>query len=1452
MRCAPSTAQFGGRHVPAAFFVLASLLAAVPAHASGSAAQVVSESIAPPATELLTTNGTSPTAARTFYSNDVTHTNGLSTGASIPEEIATLAESLRADRNVSLAADRDAFAADVLAYVRNTIKTEMRYGLAKGALGALIDQSGSPFDQAELMVMLLESEGVDATFVSGDVVMTAAQFGKWSGLVNDLNESTQAFTVNAAAACKLLADGGIPVIVNGTSNCDGLSGNMTSATLAHVWVRVAGLDYDPSFKEHALRNGIDLPAAMGCGTAAASTCGTSTVNGGMAGATQGTMSGIPYLQGYSGAGAAAALDAMTLNLANHIKTGNIAGQGINASVLDVLGGRKLEAQTLSRAPLQYVEYASWTGRIPNKYRTILTVHVGAACASFFTDEIAGRSLLYKRNTQSTAGFFVNGVAVSSLSYTPAKSCSGTVPRIRLSVDHPYAGTSGGYADDAVDFKPVDPTSDETGFIRRARAADLYNEGGAGAEPRQYVPASGGGSEPQQLATDWPEQNYLSLGTVTIIHEFGQSGPSGQKYMSDYDAVASQTNERCGVTTTTKLAFRQCDYEQHAVVAKGFNTVRTMADELVDGVNKSVSVRHHDIGIVYNGRGSGVALMSVQESISITPRNNSASARNAAFDQASLILAEAESRANAIDSAPGISAARAFFRAGTQRIFDITPANMAAYVAYLPKQAQQVVGGQTRFGNYCIKYLGYSGNSLGPDGCWRHVALQDVANQGYSTLIAEGGLGELFYKGSSERAFTMWEYVKGGVTIGDGYSAAMKTTELTDANALRREFLNVSPSSGDLRFTAGADIVTGAGEFPYSLPFVRTFTQRPYEGSRFTENSYYGFSHGGLMFKNSSSAITAGPDSLDHDRLGGGWVHNYQVRLQRSNDLTYQLGSQNAYLASEIIAALQVIKDLGLGGTLPQKVTSIYAINNLSRTIAGYLGGTWNTLIVRKGDRTTAFYEAPDGSWFAPSEIGAKVTTSGSGHTYTSSNGETITFSPYRYDAAFLYTSSDTLVGPPTSYTEYKLFKADTWTFPDGVTLTFTYQGRAFSDFTGCPTQLQPPQYLGNYGYLLTRVENNLGRRLDFAYATTQIARQSTDLGCEQDPGSMILWAPTSPGMGTNYSLLLNRVTDENGRYVQFNAGGQINASTFTLTDTMNGQTRYEYNTGPDSPAAAAVLRDGYQLRRWFTPAMPTTAYQSIRYDSFGRVDRVTDANNVQDRYFPSGIFGSESWKQSRLVNGAGNVTIEQFNDRNGNIRTIDGRGQITARLFDNAGRVTRVVMPEGNATETSYDFRGNPVKVCQIGKNRAGQPCSDSLDLEQRTTYAEGPTVLACVNPIICNKPIAEIDAKNNTTDYLWWPTTGNLRQVLRPAASAGSTRPQIDLAYTTYNGISFLTQKTEKITASASTVTSYTYDSANHYALRTMVQTADATSLTTCLQFDAVGNLVATTQPLGTAGGCP
>ncbi len=138
-----------------------------------------------------------------------------------------------------------------------------------------------------------------------------------------------------------MADGGIPVSVGGSSDCTSLSGDLSTITVGHVWISANGNLYDPSYKTHILSSGIDIPAAMGCGTRTSSTCGAALLRAGLTGASSGTETsgpdaGLGYVQNINQTAIAAQLQAAAVGVQTAI-------QGANrlAHIQDVVGGGRL-------------------------------------------------------------------------------------------------------------------------------------------------------------------------------------------------------------------------------------------------------------------------------------------------------------------------------------------------------------------------------------------------------------------------------------------------------------------------------------------------------------------------------------------------------------------------------------------------------------------------------------------------------------------------------------------------------------------------------------------------------------------------------------------------------------------------------------------------------------------------------------------------------------------------------------------------------------------------------------------------------------------------------------------------------------------------------------------------------------------------------------------------------
>ncbi len=190
------------------------------------------------------------------------------------------------------------------------------------------------------LVELLRAGGVTASYQIGTITLSAQQFGLWTGLIKGLTPPST-FTVDAKAACQLMADGGIPVSVGGSSDCTSLSGDLSNVTVGHIWVSANGNLYDPSYKTHILSSGIDIPAAMGCGTRTSSTCGAALVSAGLTGASSGTETsgpdaGLGYVKNINQTAIAAQLQAAAVGVQTAIQGGQSA-----RPYTDVVGGGRL-------------------------------------------------------------------------------------------------------------------------------------------------------------------------------------------------------------------------------------------------------------------------------------------------------------------------------------------------------------------------------------------------------------------------------------------------------------------------------------------------------------------------------------------------------------------------------------------------------------------------------------------------------------------------------------------------------------------------------------------------------------------------------------------------------------------------------------------------------------------------------------------------------------------------------------------------------------------------------------------------------------------------------------------------------------------------------------------------------------------------------------------------------
>src|SRR5437879_4378031 len=422
-----------------------------------------------------------PADAEVYYGSATTSTSTYSPRAPTPNEVVELARAL--GNNVD----------EIYDFVRNYVDTVFIFGAQKGALGAIVDRSGTPFDQAELMVALLRQAAINnpsgnnytAAYKYGTVTLTGAQFAAWT----DISD--------ARAACDLLASGGIPATINGSSAsmlCPSIAAGttLTTVTLDHIWVDVVipgdsnHYAFDPSYKCYNFTAQVNLASAAGLTSGDVLTQATGS------GYSTGTNSGVSFVKGLNAANITSKLTTYASNLQNYIQTQPaVAGSPlVSGKIIDLVGGREIRRDDATTIPnctqrtgplrqtsLPYTANASrtWTGSllpsgfpdpmsgVPNQFRTTLAVSLTKADPTgtepqiinnqlIFIDEVYGRTLVSDTlfltgpsqkftGSLNVVDEFGQGTTLSS--FTDGDNPNYSIGSVTLTVTHPYAADAAG-------------------------------------------------------------------------------------------------------------------------------------------------------------------------------------------------------------------------------------------------------------------------------------------------------------------------------------------------------------------------------------------------------------------------------------------------------------------------------------------------------------------------------------------------------------------------------------------------------------------------------------------------------------------------------------------------------------------------------------------------------------------------------------------------------------------------------------------------------------------------------------------------------------------------------------------------------------------------------------------------------------------------------------------------
>jgi RHS repeat-associated protein len=1081
-----------------------------------------------------------PSQASNHYTSSVFHSYDLIAQNVRSLQVKELARGLGAAQLAAGQITPDAYAQRVFEYVRQNIRVVFLYGLQKGALGTIIDQAGTPFDQANLMVELLREGGVaSAAYQVGTVNLSAAQFQAWTG------------TTNAAAACKLLADGGFPIAtLNGAaiSACP-TSGALTSVEFSHIWVSIGppvSKLYDPAYKTHTFGATMDLMTTLQCVSAGNPTCGSLAQTAAMTGATQSTFGGANFVQNVNYTALSNQLDVFKGAFQSALSS--LANR--DKQLEDVIGGQLIDPATIP-TPSGSLPYATmlltWTGDIPDKYRTRLTVQFDNINRALYVDEIYGQRLrIYGVLTGSAnpmtrkVGLYLDYRVIAGSTRTDGTDDNDT---LTLSVDHPYAGASGTYADDTSTMITVSNLSSYTVFT-----------------PLEII--HGWGYTGPGAATHFGEGQARDTRFMNIIdptnplHVIGAGSGllgamQGCRATAVAPALAVKTDNVAG--NTTAAAAECLGLEQGTYVANYLAQESRVAD-VISAINTTETQQQHVIGWMSSCAQCGPSI-NIEPTRSVQSRSDDVTDRRAAISSLAALSSRIEGSIGEqmLGDWDGFSTISVLKRANEKsiRLMELTSSNLATaglfdHPAAMTSLLQTYVNPPYNF-TFVVPQDGtagpipINGGDVTLFGSAYHGF--NAANDRVSNLVGPYG-----FKGSaSPDSF-------------DPVTDIMRSTQLSDRSMKSRQYYGVELESGGLKLQPPADLVTGGGAVPYSLQFQRT-----YSSSRSASSLLNGFCVGQEGSPTPICFPSLGVPEFGSS-LGQGWKHNFQISASLTNDTMQALGEDSALDAAAAVAAVYTMRQLfKTTPNLATRLTALFTADWWAMTLID------NAVVIQRGPEAATYmrmtgttFNPPPGSTDVLTKTGSRIGPIAGAQLQFDYSG--VSFSLLDRSGSIMNFSPDFRIGSSSGIAYgfgLKTFKPTTWTFPSGPVITFDYDPGQVYDLD-----------------CLTGVRNNLGRQLIFTISRVHNFCQITG------------------------------VRDESNRSIQWGATTTVSGGGTALRNVDGTETTYQYVANTyDTPKLTNAIA------KWFTPTNLVTPFIEVQYDSLFRAKRVIDANLNADDYF---------------------------------------------------------------------------------------------------------------------------------------------------------------------------------------------------------------------------------------------
>lgn len=1200
-----------------------------------------------PSTKIGTAPLVTPTAADTYYGSASTSTN--STGAvGRPKEIVELARALKGDPDL------------IYEHVRNNTATVWTYGLTKGAMGVIVDRAGTAFDQAHLMTELLRQSGYSVSYRVGTITLSGAQFSGWTGITS------------ATAACQLLSSGGIPAVINGTTTADCAYGAATVTTLqmSHAWVRVtiqgSAYVFDPAYKPHTFKAGIDLATATGMSSGQVMSEATNS---------SGVDSGVnwAFSHNFNTTTLGAFAPALESTLASTLPAASLAdvvgGQAITPAVIPVGGLRQSSLPYTSNSPRVY------TGGLPDQYRTRLQVQITKARPDtttptivdkvLYADDVYGRRLVFDTNFDTSGATFtsalklvddlgttINLVTPGAYSDNPSFS-RGT---LTLSLNAPYAAGSGAYMD-TVFSRPVSyalPFTIVQGAGDAGRGlVDKWGSRRDSAMPAlpdttckvcfvKYKAWKGDGRR-ELLAASWLAQSskaarlHAAIAKSIYAHHYsiGVSAadttvvqtPNGSYWITDsFDRLDVETGLSLTSKTAVALDRRAAVHATATTISALKGSVMAQVSDLPDTSSTATRFEWGNAPEADMDPAGGITRRFYQY------LNSTQAVQAASLTKTEGMTSTADDGVHTDSNGPEVGNAEVLAR--RQAVADAVAAYVTAGFTVVASE-EAFLGPGKRAGGFTPTTSPYYTHAPTPQ---RGGALSATRYDGAGDPIE---IANLLIN-------------PGGAIDGGGGGAQMyhqtQYDPATSADVVKGRF--VDTPVGTVQAVSPAKVTSGTGAFPYSLT-----GELIWRGGEVRDDTY-------------------GP--LNHRQPQGGWTTNWNNSLTLSGSGLEAMGETDARAAVGTIAAFYVAQDI------------YKSAPSLKRDVLGQLiAARWvrplsdNVATVSLGTATRQFLRKVNGQWFAPG--------SGSYATLVQTNVRAI--SPRHATAYCDYTAMLQYV-PTRGWTYEGVSFA--LTGPQGDVQTYDYWGSQIRDAgaTVCADQ---------HGFRLTTWAWPKGVSLGIYYTNatqTELAR----LSYIYNSVSGLRLEFTNGGIDG----FDNGLTSQNERIVSV---VQPIGPLTQHTDPIGAVTKFEIATLGTGDYQRQRLDKIYAAD---TPSAPAVQYV---YDALARAKESRDKLVLAGSRAPTQFLLADGLR-SETIDALGYSTITYADLEDRPIRVLNALGAVATTTYDGRGRMLSATAPEGDKVEFEYNARNQPTKQivrAKPGSAEAGQ--SIATETSWNTTW---------------------------------------------------------------------------------------------------------------------------------------